>query len=667
MPDSPLPPIYSQQSDSVQDVPLAPSNLDPIATDNTPQLLLIPAASSVNFQSGYLGAEGEHAAIEGELQTKGIEPGCWSKVTIALRTTETAYLQDIELASSQTVLFESDPADAILPSTLPFAIPLTNDTPQSIQTPHSSLSHILTATLHPSNKSYSPCSKSIVVHTRRYISHVHSLFTSPEKFVLDNPTRVEVEVPRTTFKVGEPIPVYITVPPPSRELVVNEGLRLRNVRTELVRVIKVKGDDGHYDESELDEDPLSALNDTLAASIDGPSMTTANAMGGSISSKISPSPLYLGSSYRTTVAQSGASCRFHTCRAIKLRQVLHQPHSCTSPYRYHPDLPTVDYGSLESDAEGGSITQFTLLHSVTFQINVLVSFVDMPTRTERVSHLSIPITMLPPCAPLPEVAQSLDEAYQKKHDRPPARTVRHEEAELAIPDGLEDEAGPSFLAVGAPPPFDERDAPPPFSSSAAEASGSARLPTFLESESEIILPETDPDELLHSIPHSPLIVGEGFDFGFSVAEQFDGHSEDIQRSATPPPSMEMATHDTDLTALTDIHQTDRALETLGLVLDHEDHVVICDDRPPPPPPAIDDPSDPPPSIDSEFRLPEQVRRASSPPSMASYHAHEPPPPPPHTPQSDDVQPSHGHAPPPYLIPDSHDDQEHVSRPPPYVD
>lgn len=47
---------------------------------SSPQLLLVPPANSVNFQKGYLGAEGENAAIEGELQIKGAEPGRWSQV-----------------------------------------------------------------------------------------------------------------------------------------------------------------------------------------------------------------------------------------------------------------------------------------------------------------------------------------------------------------------------------------------------------------------------------------------------------------------------------------------------------------------------------------------------------------------------------------------------------
>ena len=576
---------------------------------------------------------------------------------VSLRTCESAYLCEIELAQSQVVLFDSDSESAILPPSLPFAIPLAQDTPQSIETPHSSLSHVLTATLLPSDQSSPPFSKSTVVHTRRYSTHTHSLCISPETFHLDNPTRIDIQVPRTTFKVGEPIPIYITVPPPSRELVVDKGLRLRNVRTELVRTTKVKRDDGDYQGSESDEDlPLPVI-------VDGPSVS--NAIPTS-SVKSPQSPLFLGSSYRTIIAHSGATCRFHTSRDIKLRQVLHSPHSHLYPSRFQSDLANVDYGNLESDAEGASITQSTLLHSVTFRINVHVAFVDMSTHTERVSRMSIPVTILPPAAPLPEVAQSLDEAYQKKHDRPPARTVRHEEVDLDVPHYSEGEAGPSF--AGAPPPFEERDAPPPFSSSATEASTSSRLPTFLESESEIIIPDTNSDELYHSFPQGPVVFGEGIEFGFFSAEQFDGHTEDVQRSSTPPPTMEMATHDTDLTVLTDIHQTDRVIEeALGLVLDHGQNVVIAEDHPPPPP-AMDDPSDPPPSIDSEFRSPAQIRRGSpqhpSPMVVASYHPIEPPP---HTLSSNNIQPSHGHAPPPYLIPDPHAAQEHVTRPPPYVD
>ncbi|KAK2461803.1 hypothetical protein APHAL10511_006266 [Amanita phalloides] len=604
-----------------------------------PQLLLLPPANSLSFQTGHLGVDDEHAAIEGELHIKGVLPGRWSKVTLSLRTSESAFLREIELAESQLVLFQSDSDSSLLPPSLPFAIPLTQDTPQSIETPHSRLSHVLTATLLPSHQSDLPLSKCTIVHTRRYSAHAHSLCASPETFLIDNPTKVEVQIPRTTFKVGEPIPVYITVPPPTRELVVDKGMRLRNVRTELVRIIKVKRDDGNDQDSESDQDLPPAMSNAFDEFADGPSAAMPSSAPTSSLKEAPQSPLFLGSSYRTVVAHSGATCRFHASRNIKLRQILHLP---------HPDL--------ETDIEGAPITQFTLLHTVTFRVNIHVAFVDLSTHTERVSHMSIPITILPPSAPLPEVAPSLDEAYQKKHDRPPTRTVRHEEVDLDVPHYSESEAGPSF--AGAPPPFDERDAPPPFSLSTAETSASVHLPTFLESESEIIIPETNPEELCHSFPQSPVMAGEGLEFGFSTAEQFDGHTEDIQHSSTPPPG-----HQVDLTVLADMHQTDRVIEeVLGLVLDQGQDIVTEDH--PPPPPAMDDPSDPPPSIDSEFRSPAQIRRTSPPMLHSSYIE---PPPPSRAPPSRDIQPSHGHAPPPYLIPDSHNEQEHVTRPPPYVD
>lgn len=44
------------------------------------QILLIPSADTAHFQQGYLGAEGEQAAIEGELQVKGAVQSQWSRV-----------------------------------------------------------------------------------------------------------------------------------------------------------------------------------------------------------------------------------------------------------------------------------------------------------------------------------------------------------------------------------------------------------------------------------------------------------------------------------------------------------------------------------------------------------------------------------------------------------
>lgn len=198
-------------------------------------------------------------------------------------------------------------------------------------------------------------------------------------------------------------------------------------------------------------------------------------------------------------------------------------------------------------------------------------------------------------------------------------------------------------------------------------------PLFLESENEIILPD-DHDNSTTQVPLAQFVPGEGTLFGFHASQQFDGHSEDMRRSLTPPPSLEMANRDTDLTPLTDLSEsTHAAIEALNLVLEQTEQGRDEErEQLPPPPPAMDDPLDPPPSIDSDFRSPVVARhtppsRSSPPPSRPPYHPAEPPRL--HTPTSvapsESAQSSDGHAPPPYLTP--HHDQEHVARPPPYVD
>lgn len=61
-------------------------SLDPSGTsDNSavfadPQILIVPHSNGVGFQKGYLGADGEHAAVEGELQIKGVNNRLWARV-----------------------------------------------------------------------------------------------------------------------------------------------------------------------------------------------------------------------------------------------------------------------------------------------------------------------------------------------------------------------------------------------------------------------------------------------------------------------------------------------------------------------------------------------------------------------------------------------------------
>jgi hypothetical protein len=68
------PPLYAQQSSSPE--------ADP---HSDPQILIIPATDSLRFQQGFLGADGERAAIEGELQIKEAHPARWRKLSVVIR------------------------------------------------------------------------------------------------------------------------------------------------------------------------------------------------------------------------------------------------------------------------------------------------------------------------------------------------------------------------------------------------------------------------------------------------------------------------------------------------------------------------------------------------------------------------------------------------------
>ena len=56
------------------------SPLDPPLSE--PVINIVPTHNSIGFQKGYLGADAERAAIEGELQVKGANGGRWGKVFV---------------------------------------------------------------------------------------------------------------------------------------------------------------------------------------------------------------------------------------------------------------------------------------------------------------------------------------------------------------------------------------------------------------------------------------------------------------------------------------------------------------------------------------------------------------------------------------------------------
>ncbi|CCM00922.1 uncharacterized protein FIBRA_02968 [Fibroporia radiculosa] len=654
-----------------------------------PEIIIIPIGNDVSFQRGYLGANGERAAIEGELQLKSADSFRWEKVFVvlptfsqmarltagiclrimSLRTVETAFETEIELSASQATLHSSSSEGPSLRSSFLFAIPLPLDTPQCIHTSRSSLSHTLTARVYAPGSVSPALSKSVVVHTRRYSSHQHACPISPVKRTLEDPTHISIEVPRTTFKAGEPVPIYVTVPVPRRELVVEHGLRIRNIRAELVRLVQVKdkeeGDLNFGANVDFDMPPGGARRDGHHDA--SSSAVQKSDMQPSSSTDVGLRPISGVRGEQKTVSLSGASCRLHPTRPLRVRLVLHSVADSPIGLPTQDLSPTAEHYTSE-DIECASITQTTLLHAVLFRLRVRIAFMNMSSRTEHISSVSFPIVILPPSAPLPEIEESMHNAYHKKHDRPPTRTVRMDDCD--VPQYEEGEAGPSFLS-GAPPPFEEREAPPPFFSSELEASSSSRLPTFQESEREIYVPSSEDPSIdpPPSLGSEWAFEGEGTLFGFPASEQFDGYA-DMDRSFTPPPTVEMASRDTDVTGLANMN-ADAAIEALGLALGLESSAETIEDGPPPPPPPMDDPSDPPPSIDSAFRGPQGHRHTPSPHpgqphgltsnSIADQIAHPLSAPP------TDTDGSHGHAPPPYRVPDGEAGQDHGTGPPPYVD
>lgn len=557
----------------------------------------------------------------------------------------------VDLASTEITLFATEGGNILLPSsTYLFSVPLPPDAPQCIHTSHSALEYTLTATLHPADPAVASISSTVVVHTRRYASHPDVLQTMPETQKLQEPTPVELQIPRTTFRAGEPIPLYLTIPPPNRELVLRQGIRLRNIRAELVRFVKVhpnmESGAGSSVSGDIISDPSSS----------GPAQKS-NDMATSYALDLRQ---FIGTpGGGEVVALSGTSCRLHPTRPLQIRLVLHpregdSPHN-TNDVHNSPLHPGAE-AAREMSTSCTSISQSTVLHDVSFSIVVHATFMNMTSHTERVQTMTIPIIIVSPTAPLPQAEESLETAYHKKHDRPPTRTVRQEDSDA--PMYSEGEPGPSYSA--APPPFEEPDAPPPFFHDTA-ASGS-RLPTFQESETEIYMPEEQ-----DALPPPPTLPfeGEGLLFGFLASEQFDGYQEQ-ERSLTPPPSMEMATRDPDVTNLATLDESS-ALNALGLALEQHQEAARENAAPPPPPPPMDDPSDPPPSIDSAFRSPTSHHTATSlvhPPAAPAQQ---------NATAADSAPPpgvSHEHAPPPYGGPDdptTDHNEEHVARPPPYVD
>lgn len=571
-----------------------------------PQLVIAPVVDSIHFQSGNLGAEGETATVEGEVQLKGFTPDDWESVSVTLKTVETAESQSVELFAKTVELFtrkkpstSTSSSISTLPSSLPFSIPLTSDVPQEIRTPISSIAHSLTATLHPAKPGSSPFSKTVPIQIRRFTTaNSPALSPAARTFNRDDPTPFKIQLPRAVFRSGEMIPIYFSVPPPVT-LVSTSGVQLRNIKAEVVRVVEVGPVDAKASNSSgVNRGTFRAREGTLTDQ----TIPAVNNNGYPIekqkrSDTISAPPLdamQTSSSrtdqravFDTVITRSGASCRFNSRRSVQLRLVLHTSNQSQLDDEDQALPPEVD-------SAAGSITQSTVLHQVNFHVHVEVSFVNPSNHTSNVIRADIPITIIPALAPQPE-ADDLEVSYRKKHDQPPNTTTRMTEDNA--PPAFDDESGRTIGFEGATTGVD----PPPFS---AEPSNTG-LPSFSESQSQAEAGSSYPGPGGSSV-HPPgwqdstsselRFDGEGELFGFRPEDQYDGlsHSLLMNRSSSPPPTLDSSINDQNVTELAQFINPSQGEGVMA-----NDPTVVASAFPPPPP-ALDDPMDLPPTIDERF-------------------------------------------------------------------
>ena len=435
----------------------------------------------------------------------------------------------------------------------------------------------------------------------------------------------------------------MTVPVPTTRTVVGEGLRLRSVRAELVRSVHVL-----EPVKEAGAPSSTRLTDGAPNHQDLPPPFTPIASSSTAPvNRVADRPASpLTSIHRSTFTRSGAAARFHSSRPVRIRLLLHAAAAPSTPL-YHP---------LDSFNEPGDcpISQHTVLHNITFALEVYASFLshssppaDRPSTSTTTSHaqvtestttLRVPLTILPPLAPWRSIEQEmistnevdLEAHYRKKFDKPPERTIRASDADMAVGSS----GGARGSAAIPPPPFEE--APPPFvEGSAGNGPTEGGLPpTFLESQRAAVAPGAvapgyaEPEEpalVANSVDGVTTVLedpdallaaeGEGVTFGFRPDEQFDGLEGDAAgaiRSASPPPSIERSAEDADVTVFAELAQGERAAlvealivaEGMGMgperTVDGLAAIAMVQNDPAPPFDFPDDPTDPPPGIDAAF-------------------------------------------------------------------
>ncbi|GAA6036664.1 hypothetical protein JCM8097_001285 [Rhodosporidiobolus ruineniae] len=389
------------------------------SADPAPSTLLnlAPPAETATFQLGHLGYG--PAFVAGDVQVKyagsDTDPKpAFSRLEIAFRGVEKSRAGDegIELCEQRKVLWGVGAAgssssastdDGFPPGSTPFKLELTPDLPTCLHLGSSSLEYTLTASLFYLDPTIPPLVRCSPVHLARTSPpgplRVDPPFsTSPQTISASSPLSFSVRLSRTAFRRSEPIELVVRLDVPDVKAL-GAGLRLRTVSAELARTIKVVGEG------------------------EGSSMPRAE--GGEDGSGV-----VLGQQeHRTILAHSGKSARFSPTRPVVIKLVLHPP----------PVL------SCES------VTQSTILHSVTFSVLVTIGLFH-PSSSSSSSTTAIPlrdptlsqeVLILPDLTPSSsakqkEAARDAFEAVSSTFDGPVPRYVEDSQldaGEAPVPSG----------------------------------------------------------------------------------------------------------------------------------------------------------------------------------------------------------------------------------------
>ncbi|GAA5826881.1 hypothetical protein JCM11251_002141 [Rhodosporidiobolus azoricus] len=377
-----------------------PPGYSPGAGPSLVLLNLAPPAEATTFQLGHLGYG--PAYVAGDVQVKyagsdGDVRPAFTRLEVTFRGVERnstggGGVEEIELCEQTKVLWgvgaagsssaaaKSEEGGAFPPSSTPFKLELTPDLPACLHLAHSSLEYTLSATLFYADSSCPPLVRCSPVHLARtsppgslLSGSNFSAFSSPalstttQTISAATPVPFSVRLPRTVFRQREPIELVTRIEVPDAKLV-GEGLRLRTVTAELIRTIKVAGSD----------------------------RARLQLAGSDKIEEVSPtSPAQNPQVHRTVLAHSGKSARFSPTRPIVIKLVLHPP----------------------AELSCESITQSTILHTVTFSVVVTVGLVNHSLNASSSSSAPAPsldATLTHDIFIVPDLAPSAPSSKQRE-------------------------------------------------------------------------------------------------------------------------------------------------------------------------------------------------------------------------------------------------------------